>query len=379
MMLDGAGNANLKIWQATDPEPTSWTLTTTTVATSWDVDIFMTLSENNVGTATGTFQNLIAIGVDVCTTTQYDGFNRTVAADSWGVATPAGFTWKLMGPGGATRSVTAGYGEVLQLDSGTVPNQHGNVYEYDDTSTGIWGGDFNMLAVVEIVTMPDTANTGTLATWAVGLSEASPYDGSFGQAVFIAKRDVGHSDNDTLTFVPSVGSPVTVALGFSIVSPTVYNLRWVKSGTSHSMTFWPNGTSEPSPDISTTDTAITAAAFIIFQQQPFTRIFVTDPNATLDTRWMSVDFDYAGKPCYSGGPLPGSGISSNAWVCETFAVVATTVTLTHPFLVNSPRVWLNGLLQPQSSYTQNGIAGTVTFDFTPLATDNARVCYWATA
>ena len=80
-------------------------------------------------------------------------------------------------------------------------------------------------------------------------------------------------------------------------------------------------------------------------------------------------------------PIPvsgGSGVSSNAWVCEQFDVVTTTLTLAHSFLLNSPQVWFNGLLQIQSSYTQDAAAGTITFGFTPGPSDNARVCYWAT-
>ena len=71
------------------------------------------------------------------------------------------------------------------------------------------------------------------------------------------------------------------------------------------------------------------------------------------------------------------GIPSNAWVCEQFEVVTTTLTLTHPFLALSPQVWVDGLFQLQSTYTMDPLAGTITFGFTPGPTALARVCYWS--
>jgi hypothetical protein len=85
----------------------------------------------------------------------------------------------------------------------------------------------------------------------------------------------------------------------------------------------------------------------------------------------------SGSMLCSASVFEAPGVPSNTWVCEQFDVVTTTLTLAHSFLANSPVVYLNGIVQPQSSYTQDALAGTIEFDFTPAPTDVARVCYWS--
>ena len=43
----------------------------------------------------------------------------------------------------------------------------------------------------------------------------------------------------------------------------------------------------------------------------------------------------------------------------------------------TPQVWVNGLFQSQSTYTQDGPAGTITLDNPPGPSGTARVCYWS--
>jgi hypothetical protein len=114
----------------------------------------------------------------------------------------------------------------------------------------------------------------------------------------MTKRDNAHSGADTLQFIPSTGSPSLATHTWTVGSS--YWLRWVKAGTAHQVRVWDDGTAEPGTwDITATDAAITPLALFAYQQQPFTRVFSTDPNATMGIWWGPMDFAYAGQPCYA--------------------------------------------------------------------------------
>ncbi len=71
------------------------------------------------------------------------------------------------------------------------------------------------------------------------------------------------------------------------------------------------------------------------------------------------------------------GSDINTWVCESSLSTGTLITLQHPFLPNSPLVFVKGILQLQANYTQDPDAGTITLDFTPESGAAIRVCYWS--
>lgn len=66
---------------------------------------------------------------------------------------------------------------------------------------------------------------------------------------------------------------------------------------------------------------------------------------------------------------------ANSWVCEKFDGISPVLTLSRSFLLNSAQVWVDGLLQPQSTYIQDAATKTITLDLAPVST--ATVCYWA--
>ena len=316
---------------------------------------------------------------DLCTAVQFDDFERTVAA-AWGTATPGGFTWNDEGPGTVHPSVSAGTGYVNQRDIGTAfhSNDFGVVSEWTNDITQGWAGDFNMLAEFTIVDLPNTSLTDSDPQWALALSETDPYDDSLDQAVLIKRRDDTHSNQDTIAYIPATGSTTTVALGFTLVVGGSYYVRWIKTGTTHEITCWPVGTTEPATIITATDTVITPAVFAVWQLQGHARTGPSDVNAALNIGWDSIDFDYDGRPCYPGGPQPGPGITLNSFGCKTVTSDGTnTITLGSSFLAKSALVFVKGILQLPSSFVESPTTGTITLDFTPPAGTEIRVCYWA--
>jgi hypothetical protein len=347
-----------KIWQASASEPTAWTLSVSiTQDLMTDIGVAVNAGFPFTNNFTVVFDDLNAIGFTKCGTVQFDNFNRTVAPDSWGTATPGGQTWGIAGPGVAIRKVDGGYGKII----------HSNVLSGQSTTETAWSvADFTLRGVFRT----EVLGSGTGFRYSlIGLGQVGD-GGTLTNGVTIAYHENAQSG-------PSLGimnyGGTNTSIPFTWTAGKSYNLEWIHAG-NDTVRVWEVGYARPvSPSVFIASNGFgTPDTFGIFRQG--------GDNVNPEEIWFDwLDFDYVTKPCYPGGPASNANISSNAWVCESFGPATTTLTLTHPFLVNSPRVWLNGLLQSQSSYTQNGIAGTITFGFTPLATDNARVCYWATA
>jgi hypothetical protein len=355
-------------WQSNTAEPVGWQYVGTNFYSPFVMD-FLEIGGHS-GTGTGTrvlsIDGIDITGVTRCSAVQFDDFNRTVAS-GWGTATPSGYAWTMYGSGG-----TAGVnGATAYLTSTT-----GDSRTFQADGAGPWSEPAWTLTTRFAMTHDVSANYGQLDMYA---SAPGPYGTEY--------------INFSLAIINGGGSvqigPDTAGVGqYTKVAKndwsdtSWYLVKMEVSATSQKIKVWKEVDPEPGTWLAEVVRSPSTPSDIhgITDMSLFDTFFVYETLDNAGSVYIdSIDFDYAGRPCYPGGPPAGSGISSNAWACESFNPATTTLTLVHPFLVNSPRVWLNGLLQPQSSYTQNGIARTITFDFTPLATDNARVCYWATA
>jgi hypothetical protein len=368
-MEASAAYFRVKGWATSSAEPGAWSWESSNPDSAYvggDLEWFVRNFDSGGTEFTVYLDSIDITGVNRCTAVQFDDFNRTVAS-GWGTATPSGYTWTMSGSGG-----TAGVnGASAYLTSTT-----GNSRTFHADGAGPWSEPAWTLTTRFAMTHDVSANYGQLDMYA---SAPGPYGTEY--------------INFSLAIINGGGSvqigPDTAGVGqYTKVAKndwsdtSWYLVKMEVSATSQKIKVWKEVDPEPGTWLAEVVRSPSTPSDIhgITDMSLFDTFFVYETLDNAGSVYIdSIDFDYAGRPCYPGGPPAGSGISSNAWACESFNPATTTLTLVHPFLVNSPRVWLNGLLQPQSSYTQNGIARTITFDFTPLATDNARVCYWATA
>jgi hypothetical protein len=353
--FDASAALKAKIWAHGNVEPVSWVTSAISAPSTTIYERFSLAAKSQLSTNAQMFvdyDNLDITNVNRCTAVQFDNFERVVAPGGWGTATPSGNVWTRSGSSNGQSSVGAGYGFLQNGASATT--------ETETIVTGLSPtGDFTATLDLYVNSDNNVIDASFIFAslafgWHHNTGGAHPF-------LFLNDNSGGYT---TVNFADSF---------WDVASGPVY-MKVERIGTTARIKLWDAGlTAEPDWQL----TGTVAAGYYTTEQASFSSLG-TGAVGAQSVAFGSIDFDYDGKPCYIDGPLPSS-VPSNAWVCEQFDVVTTTMTLAHSFLVNSPRVWLNGLLQPQSSYTQNGIAGTITFDFTPTSGDNARVCYWATA
>jgi len=384
-------NGLCRVWLASDPEPITWTLTAVlgTPTAFFDQEILFGASSLNPS-LTATFDTWNALGVTRCFTRVYgDDFERTEAT-GWGVVVPAVPSWTNGGVWvdyiAARASVSSGNGVLAPIGQAGGAAESVNVVGLDEGYA--YPIEVRMRFKVNrskaaVPAGPNANNSNAFGELRIQQDYGDGISYLSGQAAVTlqhVKTGAVRTTQVRIVCVSPGGSLVQQSIVISDIDADVWHdvaARFIP-GEAIAYKVWQSSATEPSWSFSTvTMDAFSAIWFTTLVVNPLTQ--PGDTNYELIEHVDFINFDYAGKPCYPGAPIAGSGVSSNAWVCESFITATTMLTLAHPFLVNSPRVWLNGLLQPQSSYTQNGIAGTITFDFTPISTDNARVCYWATA
>jgi methyl-accepting chemotaxis protein len=101
-------------------------------------------------------------------------------------------------------------------------------------------------------------------------------------------------------------------------------------------------------------------------------------GSTVQFRTFLLDFDYDGKPCYESGPPPVAGPVLSGEVCESqISLGSDTIVVLSAFLPKSSRVWINGELQAQSSYTENPAGASILLGSTPSPGDALRICYFS--
>jgi len=363
--------SRVKVWRAAEVEPTPWLIdaddTGGTVLAGNDTEFDVEL--HGRGTAGRTLA-IDFIDFDYAVRPCYlacdgptDTYTRTVAAGGWGTS-DYGTAWTV-GSRGSMASVNGTEGRLLPTSvSGTSFTSQILVLPFTYP--------IHLRALIKIV---GASQTGSIQFWMSAVSRESGASGTPGSTAATFHYTSG-------------GSPNVIDLG-------VVNARAGGGGSSGGTTF-PLGTTDPADQWFWVEILMTSTDYKIrayyendaapaytdypnFGGSPITvpalleiTAFTTNP-ATPDWRIEVLDID--GFPGCST-PIPaGSGVSLNAWVCEDFDPATTSLQMSASFVQYSAQVFLNGLLQPASAYTEDGGLGTIVFDTPP--TGVARVCYWS--
>ena len=289
-----------------------------------------------------------------CTVVQFDNFYRLAGPDDWQFATPAGNLWTTVDSG----AVSVDYGVALMSVDAT------NSAEVTQLSPPIYlisGGTRTMhtrFRVSPIAEAPDNPNEIAFELWNGGA-----------RLVIVPSTEVGEG---SLLIADNTSGPIAFVDYIDWESDVRYDVRWEQTwqGIGRAK-IWRTG--DPEPDWMLEGDTVTA-----FTNDYFNVKYTSGGDVDSTLRLDFIDFDYSDRPCYFGGPDPLIGSAANAWVCEEFTSTGTdTITLQHSFLASSPWVFVNGLLQIQTSFTPDPAAGTIVLDFTPPVGTSIRVCYWA--
>lgn len=288
-----------------------------------------------------------------CTAVQFDDFGRTVVS-GWGASTPSGYTWTTDG----TTSVSPWAG--VLTDSAEAYVLGGVEWQ---------GSSFSCLMHFTTGTVP----TSGYIDLAFDIDQSSS-TGLFVEAIF----RIGNSGIGSTGGMITDGSLNGVDTSFTVLDDTGYYLRWsydYPAGRSQ-MRAWLDTEAEPiSWNLdAVVETIQPDADPIRFRVSTF-----KTSAAAYDQVIHSIDFDYAGKPCYPAEVTQGNS-SSNSWTCESqISHGSDTIVTLSAYLPNSTQVWVNGILYAQASYIEDPATNSITLGFTPDSGDAIRVCYWAIA
>lgn len=387
--IDGA-NVKGKVWQASVSEPAGWDHTLAVTVAQFDVDCFLALDASGVAFTQSiacAFDDLDALGLNRCDLFTFDIFNRTVSS-GWGTATN-GYPWQSAGPGGATAKVEGGIGKNYS-DGSATSGQARQMIPNAVTLADIVGDDFTMTARFQWYQKPSpwTNQYDQLrqhpAQLMVAVAIQSPGYSIPDQGVSMFVRNPFSGDVDTLSLVRYDGASTT-QVAFPWTEGAWYWLKFERSlgGATIRAKVWLDGTSEPTGWLleETGDTPATAGRLVVFRQAPNLLSFDNAATTIFEDWWDSIDFDYNGKPCYEGGPLPvtldipppTSGQGS-----ETFTSGGTDFFTSVAFVTGTAKVWVNELLlTPGTGYTQFGASGHITLAVAVSSGDVVVITYEA--
>lgn len=212
------------------------------------------------------------VTIDRCTESKFDDFNRTVAVN-WGNASSGG-TWTPTTSASASMSVNGSRG-LISLTGGAAPEQAIPV---------LFTGDFDMTALFQITDgglgTRDLAFRVEDATASnVWICDVATFDGSGGGL-----------GGPGLILRYFDGTNHTVNVSKTITNATDYMLRWTVTGTTQKVKLWLAGTTEPG-GYDLTQTGIVSLV-------PATLRLVLNGGTGMACQLDSIDFDYAGRPCY---------------------------------------------------------------------------------
>jgi hypothetical protein len=266
----------MKIWAAGDTEP-DWTDTVAipSVTPGGTGRFFLEVvdSDGNPGSSMEVrFDNLNIVGVDRCTENKFDTFERAVSG-TWGVATPSGLAYS---PITLLSGVTAG----VDSGGGYVAMGQGQGAVIQNTNAGPWTSPTGFDARIRF-RVPSVPASGYL----------SYYFGSGGTDNVALSVSSNAGDG----FVDLGGSP-TASVGKIDWSVGPWVLRWqyTPSGVSQ-VKVWPEASTEPADWLlQTTGSASFGSTLEISLDNN------DDAAGNKTLRVLSIDFDYDGKPCYTG-------------------------------------------------------------------------------
>jgi hypothetical protein len=365
----------IKVWQVGDPEPSSWSFTSTHLVTVNTGGRFSFQGNSlSLGLYTVTIDSIDIEGANRCTAPQFDDFERTVSAAA-GTATPSGLVWNThASPGGSDYGVNG-----------------------SDLFVGMSGGTF------EIRTDPGvepwlSSDLMTFETRFYFYQDFGVF-ANFGRFQMELQYDNGGGDNGSVGWVFQINS---VSGGFNLYSspsggttpyalPSAWStfdysdddeLIWFRvkwqtrlSTGDISAKVWLETDGEPAA------WSVVAPPGFIHPLDPASTRFFTSIGSSFASRAEYVDFiewDYVGRPCYVGGPDSTVLPPANVWACESIIASGSPYfPLSRSFILNSPQVWVSGILQSRASYIQDAVAGTIVLDFTPDPGSTVRICYWS--
>lgn len=224
-----------------------------------------------------------AVGVTRCGAPQFDNFNRSVT-DGWGAATPSGYEWSTDASNPDAYLVTPGYG---QYNPALSPGFDGLIYVSPPPAvTGL-----------DVLIRFSVNNTS-------GDNEAEPQ-------FYIANKDPIDSGDFDDYHGPDIFFFESDPISFSMVQRgpnhpgdvdyleisgawlgVLWNLHYTINGGRVEASLWRQGETEPSAFM--IQGGDENYAFAV----PQDAFYFFDPNVGQTVRIYSIDFGYAGKPCY---------------------------------------------------------------------------------
>lgn len=271
--LDASSTLELRVWQTSDPIPSSPTLTIAWPAGLLPSEYDTRLWANDSHPFTGGdiivyCDSLDITGVNRCSEYRFDNFNRAVAS-GWGTS-DAGPTWARSGSSNGVSTVASGFG--------TLQNSAATTTEVEGITTGV-SGDFT--AIVKCKVSSDT----------LALSAGFIFNGlAFGWTKASPNNQVYINDNHGHHIVATISNTFWAG-----VAGQAYFKASRIAGVA-SLTLWDEVAVEPSPQIvNAVDNGFYATEEASFSS------FGTGAVGTQSVIIDYIGFDYVGKPCYVVG------------------------------------------------------------------------------
>jgi len=224
-------------------------------------------------------------------------FENDFPDDEWGPGVGFDWDWNQAGPGGATYQVfgfpqpDGGNGQVAQLDLslGGNSNDHGDTYQNTDDLPDAWSRDFELSTAFIASILPHADLGDNRASWAIGMSEDNPAS-SLTQCLFFRVQDSTLGGQDSVRLlIPGVDPD---KISWPVPQSSTTKILWKKIGSRHYVKLWyfddPEPTSWTFDGIIQTDPGPTLQSLFVYSDQPHTRVFSTDPNASLMTTWFRI-------------------------------------------------------------------------------------------
>jgi hypothetical protein len=387
-------HADLYVWQATDPQPSTPTLSITGSYSTWELtEVYIAAQTNAAEAVTAYFNNLTVPNGTRCDYPQWDSFdNRLTSGDDLGVAS-SGFPWHLdsqqeFGTGGyATAFVHDGVGEFQALTgSGADPLAASNTQ---------YNTDLFDPATDPVESSPFLADEWTMYCRFFFSGDQSPASGSF---IWSVREEVAPGWSlDFVEFFWNYGGNAGVdasQLGVQIdflnyvidpdlprdgISPIF--LKWNFLNNYHSrVKFWTGELADEPVDWTAENT--TGVGFLTRPRRVQLDI-ANNPQTIHGLAWLKIDWidwnlESALHPCYPGGPSP-TGVAAAGLIGMSLLELAgdaatDTFTVATYFVPGSVRVKVNGLMQrPGVDYTESPTTGEITFTSPPEASDVVEV------
>lgn len=374
LSTDGASTAQCKVWRASDPEPTAWTLTlpftAPVLAFDYDVDIGASTGSASL---TATFDELDADGVTRCDIIQFEDFeDRSYANNShtWGDAHPGGQTWVLDTYLNTYQYVADGYGIIR--NNNVVPSSSGYSFLSAHEAVIPIGSDFHIK--IPIIHTSTTSVYNQVIGFTIDGTYFDWFRNGIGTPKLRAQAAAGFGSVEVSfpfpTFWPDLAGGTAIMEAERVGS--VFRMRLYDAA--GAVPDWQNVTTADQPGPLSSGGIPADAAYMSVS----TNVSSSAAGQT-ELKIGQLDFDYPTRPCYvvAGDPVPPiSGIPPTGKVCETIHHSGgTDFAASRAFFSGSLDVWVNGT--QQTAFTFTASLGEFSLTSSIDASDELRICYRA--